>query len=110
PGVREYPHDVVGKGDVDSGPILFGYSGPAVVVGAAAARVHGDEALARVLLGAVEVGGIPIQLAERRRYAAGWVLVGDAFIAWSRSSFSPRSREGVSWKPLVPVWWAAPAH
>jgi len=110
PGVREYPHGVPGSGDVDSGPILLGYSGPAVVVGAAAARVHGDESLARVLLGAVEVGGMPIQLGGRRRYAGGLLPVGDAFIAWSRSSPLVAKREIGGWESLLPVWWAVPAH
>lgn len=110
PGVREYPHGDAGRGDVDSGPLLLGYSGPAVVVGAAAARVHGDQALARALLGVVEVGGVPIELAGRRRYAGGFVPVGDAFIAWSRSSPLPRKIETEQWDSLVPEWWAVPEH
>lgn len=110
PGVREYPHGVAGRGDVDSGPIFLGYSGPAVVVGAAAARVHADESLARILLGAVEVGGAPIELGSGRRYAAGVLPVGDAFIAWSRSSSPPPDLDPTEWDSVVPVWWAAPAH
>lgn len=110
PGVREYPHGIFGRGDVDSGPILFGYSGPAVVVGAAAARVHGDESVARILLGAVEVGGIPVEMWGNRRYAGGLVTVGDAFIAWSRSSSPTRNLETANWSPIIPAWWAAPAH
>jgi len=109
PGVREYPHGRDGEGDIDSGPLLLGYSGPAVVVGAAAARVHGDEALARVLLEAVEVGGVPIELAGRRRYAGGWLPVGDAFIAWARTSPLGEAERG-RWPPVIPAWWAVPAH
>jgi len=110
PGIREYPHGVAGNGDIDSGPIVFGYSGPAVVVGAAAARVHGDGALARVLLGVVEVAGMPIQLGRQRRYAGGFLPVGDAFIAWSRSSPLGSRTGKQSWEPLIPTWWANPAH
>jgi hypothetical protein len=110
PGVREYPHGVVGRADVDSGPLFLGYSGPAVVVAAAAARAHGDESLARTLLGAVEVGGMPIELGGKRRYAGGLLAVGDAFIAWSRSSTADRKSDGAKWDSVVPAWWAAPAH
>jgi len=110
PGVREYPHDVSGSGDVDSGPLILGFSGPAIVVGAAAARVHGDESLATVLLGTVEAGGFPIQLGDSRSYAGGFVPVGDAFIAWSRSSPTPNMKEATSWKALIPSWWAIPTH
>jgi len=107
PGVREHPRGVAARGDVDSGPIVLGYSGPAVVVGAAAARVHGDESLAGILLAAVEVGGVPIEVGSGRRYAAGLLPVGDAFIAWSRSSIPARK---VEWDPVLPRWWALPAH
>jgi hypothetical protein len=106
PGVREYPHGVEGVGDVDSGPILFGYAGPAVVVGAAAAQVHGDLTLAKILLGAVEVIGVPLQLGKTRRYVAGAIPIGDAFIAWARSS----PRGSTAWTPRVPRWWYVPFH
>jgi hypothetical protein len=115
PGVREYPHGFAGAGDIDSGPIFLGFSGPAVVVGAAAAGVHGDARLARTLLGAVEVGGMPFQVSATRRYLAGAMPVGDAFIAWARSPTPGDVREGeargeVLWDPLISRWWAAPAH
>ncbi len=114
PGIREYPHGVRGPGDVDSGPILLGFSGPAVVVGAAAARAHGDIALADTLMAAVEVGGLPVELGGARRYAGGLVPVGDAFIAWARSTpVERRARQALTpktWEPLVPRRWALPAH
>lgn len=108
PGVREYPHGVEGTGDVDSGPIVLGYSGPAVVVGAAAARVHGDLAVADALLGSVELVGVPVELRGRRSYAGGKLPVGDAFIAWARSS--PAAGPGHhTWGP-VPAGWFVPLH
>lgn len=106
PGVREYPHGVEGVGDVDSGPVIMGFAGPAVVVGAGAARVHGDRRLADILFGMVEVAGVPLQMGKTRRYAGGMVPVGDAFVAWSRSS-----PLGVSeWRPLLPRSWHLPIH
>ena len=110
PGVREYMPGVSGGGDIDSGPVILGYSGPAVVVGAAAARVHGDKDLANVLLGVVEFAGLPIQAGSSRMYAAGQLPVGDAFIAWALSSpLLPKSGTD-SWETLMPWWWSIPVH
>lgn len=107
PGIREYPKGSKGAGDVDSGPLVLGYSGPAVVVGAAAARVHGDRRLADILLGGTELVGFPLEWFGRRRYAGGAVPVGDAFIAWTRSSPSGSTEP---WPPLLPKGWSVPFH
>jgi hypothetical protein len=108
PGVLEYPRGVRGPPDMDTGPLIFGFSGPAVVVGAAAARVHGDVELADALLGGVEAVGMPVQLAGRRVYAGGSLPVGDAFIAWARTSPVGVSGQG-GWAPL-PRGWFLPFH
>ena len=106
----EYPLGIDGHGDVDSGPLVFGFAGPAVVVGAAAAKVHGDSGLAERLLGVVEAVGFPIQLFGQHRYLAGLVPVGDAFIAWARSS-QPRTKiSGDYWSQLIPDYWYLPIH
>jgi hypothetical protein len=110
PGVREYPHGVAGTGDVDSGPILLGYSGPALVVGAAAALAHGDEELARVLLSVTEAAGLPVELRGSRRYAGGFVPVGDAFIAWTRTTPTPPGPAAEERRRLTWTWWWLPAH
>jgi hypothetical protein len=107
PGVLEYPRDVNGSGDVDTGPLAFGFSGPAIVVGAAAARVHGDPQVADGLLGGVELVGVPIELRGRRSYAFGRLAVGDAFIAWARTS--PAGAKTIpGWKELP--GWFLPFH
>jgi hypothetical protein len=110
PGVREYPKGSAGDGDVDSGPIILTFSGPAIVVGAGAARVHGDESLVQALLGTVEVAGLPIEWNGSRRYLLGAVPVGDAFIAWARSSEPLPAAESSHWERIIPTWWAFPAH
>lgn len=108
PGIREFPKGKRGRSDIDSGPLVLGYSGPAVVVGSAAARIHGDESLARALLGAVEVAGLPVEWRGARRYAGGALPLGDAFVAWARST--PPSPEPVRWTRTIPWWWRFPAH
>lgn len=110
PGVREYPLGVDGVGDVDSGPIILGFAGPAVVVGAAAANVHGDTRLASTLLGVVEAAGLPMQLLGRRRYAGGLVPIGDAFIVWARSSAAPSVPAISDRNSAVPRGWYLPIH
>jgi hypothetical protein len=110
PGVREYPHGRAGTGDVDSGPIILGFSGPALVVGAAAARAHGDDALADVLLSVTEVAGLPVQLRGARRYFGGMLPVGDAFIAWTRTTPGSSAGPTDEWSPLVSPYWRIPAH
>jgi hypothetical protein len=107
-GVREYPHGEDGPADVDSGPIVLGFSGPATVVGAGAAIANGDEGLATALLATAEVAGFPIEIAGRRRYIGGYLPVGDAFLAWARSALP--GAPGVPYPPLVPWWWRLPVH
>lgn len=106
PGVREYPHGVAGKADIDSGPILLGFSGPATVVGAGAAIANGDEELGTALLATAELVGFPIEISGRRCYAGGYLPVGDAFLAWARTAppVPPHTRYG----PVVPRWWRLP--
>jgi hypothetical protein len=110
PGVREYPHGVEGTGDVDSGPLVLGFAGPAVVVGPAAARVHGDLEVANVLLGVVEAFGFPLQFRGRRSYAGGLLPVGDAFLAWARASALPETGTGDDWTRILPRAWYMPFH
>lgn len=108
PGVREYPHGVKGREDVDSGPIILGFGQPATVVGAGAAIANGDEDLAEALLGTAEVAGFPIEIAGKRRYLGGYLPVGDAFLAWVRTAHPVTQR--VSYAPIVPRWWRVPFH
>lgn len=108
PGVREYPRGVDGGPDIDSGPIILGFSGPATVVGAGAAIANGDEPLAATLLATAEAVGFAVEFRGRRRYAGGYLPIGDAFLAWARSAAPPPLR--TSYVSLVPRWWRIPIH
>ncbi|MFF2085197.1 hypothetical protein ACFVVM_15580 [Nocardia sp. NPDC058176] len=107
PAVREYPHGVDGRGDVDSGPLVAGISLSATVVGLGAARVNGDAALATAIGAEGELLGLPINLPGSKRYAFGALPIGDAFVVWSSTAHlltgTPAAIE-----PDLRWWWRLP--
>lgn len=108
PGVRVFPIGRQGRGDIDSGPVVLGLGGPATVVGIGAALANGDTELAKTLLAVSEGLGFPMQWAGRRRYLGGVLPVGDAFLAWARST--PASLHRVGYPRAMPRWWRLPFH
>ncbi len=92
PSVREYPDGQDGSADIDSGPLLFGVSGPATVVGIAAARANGDSATSLAWRRSAEAIGFGFELDGRRRYGFGLLPIGEAFLAFS-SVAEPRAVE-----------------
>jgi hypothetical protein len=78
-GVREYPAGVVGAGDVDSGPVLFGISTSGTGFAVAGARHARDARLLGRLLTTAELAGFTVQWSGRRRYLLA-PLVGDAIV------------------------------
>ncbi|MCR9145386.1 MAG: hypothetical protein NXI24_24320 [bacterium] len=83
PGVREH---LSGKsfGDIDSGPLLFGVSLSATAAAAGALRLQGAEALAESLERPGEIFSIGVF--GRKRFIFGVLPLGDAFLAWSRTT------------------------
>ena len=79
PGFYEYAKDRSGPGDVDSGPLVFGISASASVLGIAAAKFQGDREFADPTLAGVHAVGMPLF----DRYGAGVLPVGEAFLAWT---------------------------
>jgi hypothetical protein len=106
-GVREYPVGTSGVADVDSGPLVLGVSLSASAVAGAAGRRQGDDRVVRALDAEAELLGAPITWAGRRRYAAGQLPVGDAFLAWSRAQTPAAVTAGRTDGP-GPLWapWA----
>lgn len=111
PGVLEYPSGVAGRGDVDSGPLVAGFSASATVVALGAAQIHGDRAAADPLINASEVVGLPIGWGGEKRYALGLLPVGDAFLVWSKTArpwLAPQA--AVPLEPVGVWWWRWPWH
>ncbi len=110
-GVREFPRGSSGQGDVDSGPLIFGVSASASAVSLAAARAVGDEHLADDLVREADLLGLPLSWAGQRRYGFGVLPVGDAFLAWARSTrlaepVGIQTAEQVLGRPLWPAFIA----
>ena len=85
-GVLEYPRGATGVADVDSGPLVLGVSASASAVTLAAARAVGDLQLATDLEREAELLGLPLEWGGRRWYGFGVLPIGDAFLAWARST------------------------
>jgi hypothetical protein len=114
-GVREYPRGVAGSSDVDSGPLVRGLSASASTVTIGAARAAGDLRLARTLAREAELLGMPFTWQGERRYAAGLIPVGDAFLAWvlatpaAAGPDAPPAGPAARWGWWLLAVWAAAA-
>jgi hypothetical protein len=111
PGVREHPAIRTGQGDIDSGPLVAGFSPSATVVMIAAAQVHGDREIADALIDASEAVGLPVRWGNTKRYALGILPIGDVFLVWAKTS-----RPWVAtWRQtelpsVIDRWWRLPYH
>jgi hypothetical protein len=107
PGILEYRKGASGSGDVDSGPLVFGFSGSASVVAIAAARLHGDRQLAEPLMVGAHAVGVPTGWGDSRRYGFGLLPVGEAFFVWSKTTrpWVGPPPEARPWEPvMIPGW------
>jgi len=73
--VREYPrHCREAGGDIDSGPVILGYSVSATGFLIAGSRIHGDSEEFARLTATAHLFGAPLQRADRREYVTGGPL------------------------------------
>jgi hypothetical protein len=78
--VREYPRSTAGgRGDIDSGPVVFGYGLSATGFCLGASRIHNDAPYFRSLCATAHLGGAPLSRADRLNYVTGGPL-GDAIM------------------------------
>jgi hypothetical protein len=108
PAVREFPAGVDGAGDVDSGPLVLGVSLSASAVTLGAAQVNGDAALAGALANYGELVGVPLETRWTKRYAAGVIPIGDAFLAWSKTARPWVAAPPPAPPPSLSWWWRLP--
>ncbi len=84
-GIREYPLNIKGDGDIDSGPVIWDIGAVASIVGMQTAYLHNDVDTYKNLMRSVELFGIPYSYRGKKKYLFGKLTIADVFIAWSRS-------------------------
>jgi hypothetical protein len=83
PVIREYPLQVSGPGDIDSGPVVFQAGAAATIVGIRTMSLYREFSLAAGLRNGVEAFGAPVSLKAEKKYLLGQFVMADAFIAWA---------------------------
>jgi len=108
--VREYPHGISGRGDVDTGPLILGISPSATTVSIAAARANGDCELAERSVILSETVGFPWTSGGEKSFGFGRIVVADAFLVWGKT-LVPWSRVQITEFPrTTPPWWRWRLH
>ncbi len=87
-GIREHKIGINGKGDIDSGPVIWDIGGSASVVGAKTFALFNETSIAETLRNSLEAFGMAVQNKNDKKYLFGQWLVADCFIAWSNASES----------------------
>jgi len=72
--VREYPRHMAGQGDIDSGPVLFGYGVSPTGFALEDARMYGDRAYFRKLYATAHLFGAPTVSRKRVNFTTGGPL------------------------------------
>ncbi|MCB9284346.1 MAG: hypothetical protein H6563_09760 [Lewinellaceae bacterium] len=85
PGIREYPKGKKGKGDVDSGPVIWDIGGAASIVGQRVMDLYGEPDEAIGLRNSIETFACGMTIRGEKKYLFGVLPLADAFIAWSNS-------------------------
>ena len=112
PCVREYPTGVRGRGDIDSGPLIFErcLSGTVFMIGLT--QIYGDQEVANAISTTGEVVGLPWTSGDEKRYVGGALPVGDIMVAYSQNARSWLS--GSDHQPdnphVVSKLWRVPVH
>jgi hypothetical protein len=71
-GIKEYPSSCKGeRGDIDSGPVIFGYGLSATGFAIAGTRIHGDSEMFRNLYATAYLCGAPHDADGKRNFVTG---------------------------------------
>ncbi|MEM6803554.1 MAG: hypothetical protein AAF696_19255, partial [Bacteroidota bacterium] len=101
PGIREYPKGKSGRGDIDSGPVIWGIGGAASIVGRRVMQRYGEQDLALGLRNSIETFGMGRNSETQKSYLFGKLAIADGFIAWSNSqelSYEQAMKESKNWR------------
>lgn len=90
-GIREYPKDDDGFGDIDSGPVIFELGSASTIVGMYTLHLYGEHKAAAEIRSMIEAFGFPFQNEESKEYLFGLLPMADAFIAWGHSTTGTKS-------------------
>lgn len=85
PGIREFPQGVNGRGDIDSGPVIWGIGGAASIVGRRVMGLYGEAAIAVGIRNSIETFGLGRISRDQKYYLLGSQPMANVFIAWSNS-------------------------
>ncbi len=89
---REFPEGENAKGDIDSGPVIFGLGLSASGFGIAAAVINGDTNTAQRLLNASAMAGLPV-LRDGNLHYTSMPTVGQAVVLFGKTELLKRSSE-----------------
>ena len=112
PCVREYPTGVHGRGDIDSGPLIFDRSLSGTVFTIGLAQIYGDQQVAEAIATTGEAVGLPWTSQNEKRYVGGMLPIGDIMVAYSQNA--RRWLDGSLHQPntthVVSKFWRWPVH
>lgn len=88
--VREYPAGVAGGlGDIDSGPLIAGFSISATGFALAGCRIHGDPQCFSRLYSTIHLMGAPVERGGKRSYVSGGPLSDAIMLAMQTARRAP---------------------
>jgi hypothetical protein len=105
-GVREYPKNTEGEGDIDSGLIILEIGGASSIVGQRTAAQNNDWTLYHELRNCIETFGATYTYNKQKKYIFGQLVMVDAFAAWSNSVEHSDSYDKINtnWRKQVQIF------
>ncbi|MCB9262797.1 MAG: hypothetical protein H6607_10520 [Flavobacteriales bacterium] len=90
PSVREYPKGKHGKGDIDSGPVIFGVGFTATIMMVGVMAMLDDSDIALQQYQTINAFGFAQTSKKQKKYLLGKLPIADAFIVWGKCTVLSR--------------------
>lgn len=100
-GIREFARDDSSDGDIDSGPLMFGFSPSASAFALGSARAQHDMRTFSRLYASAHFFGAPVEGDERRNFVVAGPL-GDAVLAAALSTLEPGEYARIAPEAVTP--------